>query len=65
MSREQFKIGDRVVDKRDKAKTVGVLLELRRHTNGSAKWIVQYPEGRFSNWEVDLLPAPKAEPANR
>lgn len=64
MPREsQFSVGQRVYDKRDKSE--GTLIEMRRHTNGSPKWLVQFDAnpksaqgaGRFWTWEVDLRAA--------
>lgn len=54
MTASSFKVGDRVKDKRDGAH--GVLREMRRHTNGSPKWLVQWDAERISTWtwEVDL-----------
>ena len=53
----EFSVGQRVYDKRDPNKTEATLLDMKRNTNGSPKWLCQYPEGRYWVWEVDLRKA--------
>ena len=52
----KFAVGDRVYDKRDHAK--GVVVEQRRHTNNSPKYLIQWEseQMRTMAWEVDLRP---------
>lgn len=72
MPRESdFRVGQRVRDKRDGA--TGTLIEMRRHSNGSPKWLVEFDAnqkmaqgaGRFWTWEVDLRKAEEAVNATR
>jgi len=58
-TRPTFKIGDRVMDKRDKKRDVAVIDGGVTHSNGSRKWYCAYPDMRIAIWEVDLLHAPK------
>ena len=53
-TRPVFKVGDLVVDKRDKAKTVAKITGGATHTNGSRKWWLTYPDMTIAVWEVDV-----------
>jgi hypothetical protein len=53
-----FAAGDRVYDRRDPKRSPGTCVELRRHRNGSPRWLVSWDAEsmRIWTWESDLRP---------
>ena len=54
-AKRAFKIGDKVVDRRDKKREVATIYGGMTHTNGSRKWYCRFPDMRIAVWEVDLV----------
>lgn len=54
MSREQFKVGDRVVDRRDTKAIEGAVESVR----ADGMVLVRWPEGRYWQRPSDLVKAP-------